>query len=226
MEANIAHLRFLLANVSSETLTGARLNRIQKQIGELEPVLDIVIASTSPEAEEISSQIAPKARSLSDEVSAASLRERRATEQLATLNKRLDKSYDQLDEIRTNAQQLLEMTRLTVDRIGKLRSRFENQPPLDINREKLKIQSEEKLRMIRKLDGGHAEALSKAQKHLDNVLTTQNRISELGRQTEELSNKIGEEKGRLGKLNEWREAYEEELKTVKTSLADVRKVTF
>ena len=224
MELNVAHLRSLLSNVSSETLTGARLNRIQKQIGELEPALESVIASNSPEAEEISSQIAPKARSLNEAASAAAIRSQRATEQLSTLDKRLDKSYEQLGEIRTNAQQLLEMTRLTIDKIGKLGRRFETQAPLDINREELKNQSEAKLKMIRKVDGGIEEALSEARKHLTNVLATQERIGELKGRNDELSNKIGEERQRLEKLNEWREAFEDELKTVKSSLADIKNV--
>ncbi|KAL7074923.1 hypothetical protein ACQ4LE_005689, partial [Meloidogyne hapla] len=54
-------------------------------------------------------------------------------------------------------------------------------------------------------------------------MATQERIGELKGRNEELSNKIGEERERLGKLNEWREAFEEELHTVKSSLADVKK---
>uniref|UniRef100_A0A915MI64 Uncharacterized protein n=1 Tax=Meloidogyne javanica TaxID=6303 RepID=A0A915MI64_MELJA len=67
--------------------------------------------------------------------------------------------------------------------------------------------------MIRKVDGGIEEALSEARKHLTNVLATQERIGELKGRNDELSNKIGEERQRLEKLNEWREAFEDELKT-------------
>nr|CAD2195397.1 unnamed protein product [Meloidogyne enterolobii] len=53
-------------------------------------------------------------------------------------------------------------------------------------------------------------------------MATQERIGELKGRNDELSNKIGEERGRLEKLNEWREAFEDELKTVKSSLADIK----
>ena len=78
--------------------------------------------------------------------------------------------------------------------------------------------------MIRNVDGGIEEALSEARKHLTNVMATQERIGELKGRNDELSNKIGEERGRLEKLNEWREAFEDELKTVKSSLADIKNV--
>ncbi|KAL3080594.1 hypothetical protein niasHT_036540 [Heterodera trifolii] len=59
MNERLAHLRHLLSNVSSEALTGARLNRVQKQRNELEPLLDRVVAANDPEAAELSDIIGP-----------------------------------------------------------------------------------------------------------------------------------------------------------------------
>lgn len=109
MEFRVDHLRTLLANMSSEKLTGARLNRIQRQMSEIEPALDSVIAANSPQAEQLGNELVPKVAKLKEAASAASIRAERTAEQLDQLDRRLDTAYGHLGEIRTNGNELLEV---------------------------------------------------------------------------------------------------------------------
>lgn len=59
LNGRLDDLRLLLSNVSSEALTGARLNRVQKQIVELEPSVERVVATGDPEAEELDAKLTP-----------------------------------------------------------------------------------------------------------------------------------------------------------------------
>ena len=224
MENRVDHLRTLLANVSSETLTGARLNRVQKQIGELEPAMERVVAANSPVAEELGSTLGPKASRLKEAAAAASIRAERTAEQLEQLDKRLDDSYGQLGQIRTNANELLELTRLSVEKIGQLRRRFETQGPLEISKEELKAEAERKLELIRQLDQSQRESMEVARERLANVTGTLERMGALKGQSEALDRQIGEQRARLVQLNELRGAFQEELNTVRAGLGEVQRV--
>ena len=223
MESRVGDLRCLLANVSSETLTGARLNRIQKQIGELDPAVDRAVAANSPEAEELGSELGPKATRLKEAASAAAIRAQRTAEQLDQLDKRLDNAYGDLGQIRANANELLEMTRLTVDRIGLLRHRFETQGPLERSREELAAEADQKLALIRELDKGQREALDTARERLAKVAETLEQIGAVKEQTEELGQLIREQRSRLSDINGMKGAFEEELLTVRAVVDGVKK---
>jgi DNA repair exonuclease SbcCD ATPase subunit len=225
MELRVDHLRALLANVSSETLTGARLNRIQKQMAELGPALDTAVAPNSPEAEELGAAIGPRATKLKEAASAVAIRAERVGEQLEQLDRRLDKTYGQMGEIRQNANELMEMSRLTVERIGQLRRRFETQGPLEMDKEELRAEAETKLALIRQLDEGQREAMEVAREKLAKITETLDRIEAVKERTEELGQTIGEEKARLEKLRQLKGAFEEELLTVAAGVSTVKKVS-
>uniref|UniRef100_A0A914HKE2 Uncharacterized protein n=1 Tax=Globodera rostochiensis TaxID=31243 RepID=A0A914HKE2_GLORO len=225
MNERLADLRNLLSNVSSEALTGARLNRVQKQMVELEPMLERVVAANDPEAVELDTEITPTIGKLKENASASALRAERMVDLVGQLDKRLNDAYVKLGTVRAGGQQLVEQNRLAVEKIGNLKRRFETQAPLEISREELQAEAEQKMERIRKVDANLANAVGQAQAKMQLLDSTIGRIQSVKNQREELRQSIDKNKTRLDDLNILKMAFQEQIATIKQTVTDVKKVT-
>lgn len=142
-------LNTTLGNVSSVALTGARLNRIQKAVNDLDPAVDTIISITSEESE--LKDLKSKINTANDNASSVGIRANRANDLLNASEEKLKNVFKNLDTLRTDAQDLRSVAKWVIDGIEQITLTFERSTPVE-NREELINEAKKLLEDIKEVD--------------------------------------------------------------------------